>query len=154
MPTFEESNRFYLGEITVGTGAPANPPAAGSGILENLMEYTIPLGSSDQNAETRRARANVIEIVFAFSGGATAADVVVWHSRKNPAPYNYGSADSDADTWVSKGAQQAAATPSLVVGNAFQARINGAKLIALQRLAGGGTVTAKVYALADRLGGW
>jgi hypothetical protein len=155
MPTFEESNRYYLGEIVVPATAPSGVPAASATVLENLMEFAIPLGSTLPEAETRRARANVLLITFEFAT-ITEEDVAIWFSRKNPAPYDYSpETDSDPDSWISYGAQEVFETPTLVGGNAFQARVNGARFVTLQRLNGSsGTLTAKLYALADRLGGW
>lgn len=149
---FSFTDRVYLGtiaDISSLVGEPANPPAAGATAIENTLTIPLALDSS---------RTLHFEAVEICCEGMTPAniDIVVYHSRTNPAPREYSGLTDAADTWVTDGGATVRSVPIAAGGNSFVARVHGGRWITFKVLnaSGAGAVPVRVYGLPDREGGW
>jgi hypothetical protein len=154
----EGTVRVPLGSFAIEsmTSAPSGVPAAGTGIIDSVMTFDI--GPTDVS-EQRKQRFDVIELDFQMTGGTPVTEFLVtpYKSRKNPAAYNYGATDADADTWQSTGTQRIYRTPSESGGNVITIRMYGSRWLTVvyANVAGGpGTVTLYAYGLQVPAGGY
>lgn len=151
--TYEETNRIFLGRVTIQGSAPNGVPAAGDGIVENFHQFVI--GAGLTNNITRRMRFRVLEVVLNFGGAATQVDLVPHTSRTNPAPNDYATETDTADTWHSAGGAQCLATATLAGGDTVEIAARGSRWVYLegQNQVGAGTITADVYGIMSGPGG-